>query len=610
MDKLTESDSLALDIIRKEKSAFESGYSYVTSNIAFRMQGPGGVIEQNRKNYWGVFDSPIDPGSGREKIWQHLTKQFVDFVVKNVDLDTKDISFYAKSPKSRGLTNLVRHIIKNKLDAARFGETLDLIIRQLAIDGTVVVSTDMHKGKLDVKIVDLLNFFIDPVSTSIAEANSVIERIVLPLGEFKRLAKKNGWKNADIQGALDIARTSTSPNTTPKSVVHEVELWRRRGLAPLFSDTEEPTEIICSCTDGTWLFHHSEKRKDNKDKGYEEAWYTRVHGRWYGEGVAERLQQYQIWYNTTRNIRINRAFLTQLGLWAIRKGSGVTPQMLSRLSANGAIPVGDVNNDLKQIPMQDASPASYKDDEVIYTEAQRTTGAFDTAVGDSLPASTPATNAAIQNQGAQSHFTLIREGIGMFIERLVENRIMPLTFADLKVNDLIRMHCEQDELQEIDEMMVNQELYTQLEAVQQAGLFIDPMQVEMERQRALQALQSQGKQRFVELLQTLDVTEFDVDVQVTNEEQNTPVMVQNINSMIQVLGSLGMVDAVIDLTRQEADLLGLDGSKIRPPQPTMQPGFNQAQSMNPQTAPGGNPKEQYARTLIDNVAPSVTAEPQ
>ncbi len=604
----TTSDSIALQLIVKEKTAFESGLAYVTSKIAYKMQGPGGVIEQCRKNYWGVFDSPIDPSSGREKVWQHLTKQFVDFVVKNVDLDTKDIQFYAKSPESRGLTNLVRHIIKNELDEARFGETLDLIIRQLAIDGTVVVSTEMRNGKLDIKIVDLLNFFIDPVANSIADANSVIERIVLPLSEFQRLAKKNDWKNKDIQGILDAARTSTLPNATPKSEVHEVELWRRRGLAALFSDTEEPTEIIASCTNGTWLIHDFSKRKDNRDKGYEEAWYTRVHGRWYGEGVAERLQQYQIWYNTTRNIRINRAFLTQLGLWAIRKGSGVTPQMLSRLSANGAIPVGDVNNDIKQIPMQDASPASYKDDEVIYTEAQRTTGAFDTAVGDSLPASTPATNAAIQNQGAQSHFTLIREGIGMFMERLIENRIMPLAFADLKVNDLIRMHCDQDELQEIDEMTVNQELYEQLEALRDQGLFIDPMQVEAERQRAMQMLQAQGKQRFVTLLQSMDVSEFDVDVQITNEDQNTPVMVQNINSMIQVLGSLGLTDAVIDLTKQEADLLGLDGSKIKPPQP-MQPGFNQAQSMNPQMAPGGNPTQQYPQTLIDNYSPAVTQEP-
>jgi hypothetical protein len=283
--------------------------------------------------------------------------------------------------------------------------------------------------------------------------------------------------------------------------------------------------------------------------------------------------------------------------------------MLSRLSANGVIPVGDVNNDIKQLPVQDASPSSYRDAEVIYQEAQRSTGAFDSVAGDTMPASTTATNGAIQAQSAQTGFTLIREGFGMFIERLIQNRAMPLALSTIRLKDLIRMHCDEKELQEIDEMMVHETLYSQIEQATAARLPVDPMQVEMARQQALASLQQRGKERFVELLHSVNPGDYDTDVTITTEDFNAPVMVSNITTLVQSLGAMGLIEPAVELTRQAADLMGLDATRIKMPMAPAPMGNNAANSQNPAVQPGGNVANTPPQGLNEIATAARTMEP-
>src|SRR5579872_6410150 len=106
---LPSAESEALRIVKFEKTQWETAFAYVTERVAFNMRQ---LIRACRKNYWGVFDQPIDPTTGREKIWEHLTKTFIDYVTSAYDLDTKDITFRAKHPEAYGLTDIVRSVVK------------------------------------------------------------------------------------------------------------------------------------------------------------------------------------------------------------------------------------------------------------------------------------------------------------------------------------------------------------------------------------------------------------------------------------------------------------------------------------------------------------------
>jgi hypothetical protein len=539
---MTEQSSIeleAINLVKLEKERWEVATAFVTRKVAFQMRN---LIDQLRKNYWGIFDEPTDPTTRRKKIWIPLTESIVESVVKNIDLDTKDISFKAKRQEAIGLTGLVRNIVKNELDYIGFGEALDELERMLAIDGTAVWKTisyyDEKRKKKCIKIipVDLLNFYIDSTAHSIQEAESVIERALLTVAEVKSM---NGWINAkDVQGSTGLDRrdgqfSQTFQNTGNTPLVEVFERW---GLMPkkLLTGDPEDTDlveghIVVSGTRGDWRIHLVEANT-KKLKPYEEAWYTRVPGRWYGKGVAEKVMMLQLYVNTIVNIRINRSYLAQQGIYKIRQGSGITPQSISKLAANGAITVQTMD-DIQQLVMQEASAASYKDEEAGMSWARQVTGAYEAITGESLPSSTTATIGAIQNRNASSQFVLIKEGIGMFLERWVKNHAMSVILGDLKRETVVRYYPQS--LADYDEARVNQELYAQLESIHASRGFLDPAQVELERQRAIAQLQATGDHRFVRVLDAVEVMDYDVDVQITNEDFDKGILMQNLISALQ-----------------------------------------------------------------------------
>lgn len=562
----------AIELIRLEKGQWDTATTFVTDKVAFQMRN---LIRQLRKNYWGIFDEPVDPTTGRKKIWVPLTESLVESVVKNIDLDTKDITFRAKRAEAIGLTSLIRSVVKNELDIIHFGESLDELERILAIDGTAVWKTieyydeERERKCLQIVPVDLLNFYIDPTVHSIQEAEAVIERAILSEDQVKTM---DGWINTDkVIGSLNIDRTdgqySQAYNSTGNTRL--VEVYERWGKMPKSFLTGNPEDtdyveghIVASGTKGGWICHLVEENKKGI-KPYEEAWYTRVPSRWYGKGVAEKVMMMQLWINTITNIQINRSYVTQLGIFKIRQGSGITPQSISRLASNGAITVQTMQ-DIEQMVMQDASPASYRDQDSAMSWSRQVTGAFEAITGETMPSSTTATIGAIQNRNASSQFVLIKEGIGMFIERWVQRHALPIILKNLKRGSVVK-HFP-DRLQDYDQQIIAQQIYDQVNEANEQGKFLDPEQVQMEMERGIASLQASGDQRFVELLDPVEILDYEVDVQITNEDYDTGVAIQNLVQMLPAAPEFRL-----QIIEQIFDRMGMGPFKA--PAPAVQPGM-------------------------------------
>lgn len=572
----------AVALTSQEKTDWEDGVVFVTDKVAFNMRN---LIRVLRKNYWGVFDSPKDPNTGVDKTWVPLTESMVEATIKNIDLDTKDINFRAKKPGAIPLTSVVRNIIKNRLDQIGFGEYLDELERTVAIDGTAVWKTYEEtvngKKKMNIKIVDLLNLYTDPLARTMAESSSNIERAIVPLSEFKSMS---GWENKDdVSGEVGLSVSSDDRNYANKNGQSKmVEVYERWGLMPksfitgLVSDDEEYIEghIVVSGISKNAKCHLIEENKKKDEEGnpirpYEEVWLTRVPGRWYGRGVAEKLMMLQVWVNQIVNYRKTRAMVTQLGIFKIKQGSGVTPQMVSKLASNGAITVRSMD-DIEQFVMQDASPASYKDEEVIQTWAQRVTSAFDVATGESLPASTPATNAVLQAKNADSQFVLIKEGIGMFLQRWIKRQAIPILAKTITQDELVRITGEGDNVEEHDEKIVDQIIFQKLSEAKAKGEFVDPVEVERAKQSFLRRMKLLGKDRFVELKKKLNFADYDVQVYVTNEEIDKSVLAANLMTALQI-GSANPMSGipVREVLKQVFDVMGLDGNLLPEQEPQM-----------------------------------------
>lgn len=563
----------AIEIVKGEKTRWEISNAFITDRVSFKMRQ---LIRILRKNYYGVFDQPHDPITGLQKIWYPLTQINVEAVVKNIDLDQKDIGFRSKTPNGYGLTEVTRAAVQDKLGKVYFEQKLNDFERMLAIDGTAVWKTYEENGKMITQYVDLLNIYIDPTTPSIQEAYRFTERsLMFP----EQIEQMTGWTNTD--GIGDNV-TEGLPRTDPywmnrasqvNSNVKMVDVYECWGMIPkslitgLKADENEevPGHVVVSGVDSPGkercLLIEANTRTDsegNSLKPYEEAWYTRVPNRWYGMGVAEKVLNLQIYANIMFNIRINRSRVSQLGLFKIKKGAGVTPQMLSQLPSNGAVVLNNMD-DLQQFVMQEASQSSYTDENVINSLSERLTNAFEVVTGEALPASTPATNAAIQNQNAKSGFTIIKSGVGEFLRRWIDRHALPIIAKELTVGQLVRITADDESFKELVDRIVLNQAMESLDKSYANGYLPSPQELTAAVASAREKMLKNNV--FIKLTKDVIASELETEVFVTNDEMDVSVTIQNLISMLNFAPEFR--EAII---KQTFDLMGLS----MPPQ-TQQP---------------------------------------
>lgn len=577
-------ESGALKLIKQDVQDYEHAVCYVTDRVSFRMRE---LIKELRRNYWGIFEQPVDENTGRERIWIPLTESIVDAVVKNIDLDTKDMNIRAKKPGTIGYAAVLRTAFRKYLADSGFGQKLDELERGVSIDGTWVWKTYevKRKGKMYLcfEPVEILNIYVDPTARSLTEADSYTERSLYSLDQ---LALHTDW--VGIEEAIETAKTNVSPIErdgiqSANNNVKLIEVYERNGLMPLslITGNDEDTEmiegrIIASNAMNGGIVHVIEQNKKTDEYGLpirpcEECWYQKLPNRWYGRGPAEKVINLQVWLNTIVNIRITRSYVAQLGLFKIKKGSNISAGMLQRLAVNGAITVNNME-DIAQLPVQEASQASYQDESMAVDWANRTTSVFEAVTGESLPSSTPATNAAIAQRAGQSQFVLIKEQIGMFLQRWARRHVLPFLAQQLTEGEILRLTGEPEELREMDEYVVNKLLVTEIEKMTKAGKFVDAEQVMKKKEQLMEQRKAMGGERYIEIgKKDYNPTDYDVEVYVTNEEVDTAVLSQNLMTTLQIVAqnpNTGVDPNLI--VRTLFDVMGLDATLYKSKQPPMQ----------------------------------------
>lgn len=583
----------AINIVDGERQNWEDATVWVTDKVGFKMRD---LIRTVRKNYWGVFDEPIDTRTGREKTWIGVTMSTVEDIVKNIDLDAKDVNFKARYPEGEHITEIVRGIAQEKMDKMMFGELLDADERVLGIDGTFVWKTWQQGNHLRRESVDLLNFYIDPQARSIQDALRVTERCI---STPSAVAKMSGWYNTDgLVGATNLNANDgdTGAMMAQNKTVGELDVWETWGLIPEYLITMKKKDtamveghiVISGLQAGKPTCHLIEKNtkvdyNGKSIKPYEECRYATIQGRWYGVGPAERLLALQEYLNTVVNIRINRSYVSQLGLFKIRKGQGITPAILSKLPSNGAISVNQMD-DIEQFQIAGPDATSYKDEEVIRSWAQRIAQSYDVTAGETLPASATATSTAISNANAKTGFSMAKDAIGFFVERWMDKHALPIWAKSVSVGDVVRISG--DALDDVIEKVVASKAVEIMEEMRAQNLVPSKQAFDDANKQAADILKKKGS-LFVELLQDIIAKNIETRVYMTNEKLDVPVTVQNLLTLLQVAPEYRD-----DTVKEVYDLLGLRrpsnkqempqemGSAMKSPMESMQQLTTRASTMN------------------------------
>lgn len=591
----------AIGIVRGEKQRWEVATAFVTDRVSFKMRQ---LIRICRKNYYGIFDVPVDQYTGLEKTWYPLTEINVEAVVKNIDLDQKDINFRALTPDAYGITDITRAAVKNKLSGMYFGQKLDDFERNLAIDGTAVWKTYEEQGKLIVKPIDILNIYLDPTTPSIQEAYRFTERTLMFSEEIQAMTGWINTANMDYNVPEGLPRTDPYWMNRATQVNSNVRLWDvyelwgkipKSLITGLRGDDTQEVEghIVVSGIDspGRERVHLIELNKKTDKEGnalkpYEECWYTRVPNRWYGRGIAEKLLTLQIYANIVFNVRINRSRVSQLGLFKMKKGAGVTPQMLARLPSNGVVVLNNME-DLEQMVVQEVGESSYRDEDTLNAISERLTNAFQVATGENLPASTSATEASMQASAAKSGFALIKDTLGGFLERWMDRHALPIIAKELTVGEVVRMSSDEDSYADIVERIVLNQALTALDESFKKGYLPSPQEIQQQIELAKEKMIKSDT--FITLLRNVIAEQLETKMYVTNEEMDVSVTVRDLLTLAQVTPQYA--DQIAKMT---VDLMGLSPFKT----PTQSQGQQQPGQSQPSPLPQGQQQQQIQTNAV------------
>lgn len=571
----TPQEKKAIEIMQAEVTNWRDGVVFVTNKASYKMLGADGIINKARKNYLGIFDVERDEITQKKKIFIPLTEDMVETVVKNIDLDSADINIRATNPNGFAPATILRYLLNYFMRRNYFGEILNEMLRLFCIDGTIVLKSLKNYDKrlngqsIRSKIVDATNFFIEPSENNIQEAGAVIERNILTLSE----AKQYPWDNLKyLEGRTDIERLDIGIIGKQISTqVPYVEVYERWGDLPKYcltgreEDKEDwvPTITIVSNLFTNPIVHKIVPNK-NQIKPYEECRYRKIFGRWHGRGIGEIASGLQSYINEVVNLRLNKARIAQLGLFKIRRGSGITQQLLSSLTTGGVIPVTRMD-DIQELATTGVLPFSYQDEDRIYTWGQRITNAWEVGRGETLPASLPATTAVLQERGMRTGFDLLQENLGMFLSRVFERHIIPLLLETIKDEEVISIIGSPKDLKEIDESYINYQLNRAiLNSLMGGQGFPPPDYIEHLRKIYRDNLKAFGKTRYFKVRKDfLTNWKYEVEVFVTGEAFNKAVMVRQLNDILLTYSRLPGVNIDVDAVFKEIlDLMGLGGARF------------------------------------------------
>lgn len=561
----------ATTIVNEHISKFKDPEVFITEHVSFSIRP---LVRLLRKNYYGVFDKPFDAQTGRKKIWVPLTMTMCDGVSKNSDIDTKDATFTARSREGIGNTEVVRATVRRELEDTYFGQDIDMAIRTLSIDPTIVWELTPYKknGKTHIKRtpIDILNVYIDPSAPCLQDVDFAVRTLM----SKKEMQANENWINLDKAVEQENLPRYDDMGRSIRSTGKMVEVFTFYGEVPEYlvtgkeSDKKKvPVKMVCSGNGGVITLHLIERNtfKDkfgNAIKPYEEGWYTKLPWSWYGISPAWKVLDLQEYINTTVNIRVNRNTVAQYGIFKMRSGAGIRQKDFARLGSNGVIKVERMD-DLEQMNVNEVGAGSYNDEAMAKQWASEVTSAFDIVRGAPTPASATATAQAIEDRNSKSAFILIRDSVGYFLERVIDRHYLPHVPKMVKETGTVRIYADVDNIEELRERAA---AYIVAKEMEKAGVTPTVEETEQAINATLDKFRS-DKNLFVDATEEIIVSMLDTKIAFTNEKMDNAIVARNLIDMMRLVPP----EMQKPISDQVFDLFGLERPRSAAPMlPQMQ----------------------------------------
>lgn len=476
-----------------------------------------------------------------------------DAIARFLDVDTKDIRLHATNPISYYSTMFLEQELKYWLKKNKFGMLLNDMATDLATYGSVV----LRKTKDGAEIVDLRRLFLDPTVKDILDSRFITIKHLLTPSELKEKVK-DGWDADAIERIIDNVKDQESDSQTSyeddgnndgTSSVPLIEVYERYGeltqeeceQCNIETDNDfERTLVIVAEPHRTSYNPDTKKSESLAEVLFSKAWkgeypfrdvhYAKTPGRWLGVGVVESLFDAQERINELENQKRTSMELSSLHLFQTQDET-IVQNVLTDL-VNGDVIIS--KSGIQPVVNEERNLQAFQTETDAWNVlADRVSFANDVVTGGAIPASTPATNAVIQNTNSISVFLFKRQNFTLFLQEFFNELVLPQVLKDLSEEHMLRYVGDPANLNAIDKVFINKKI---VDEILDKGRPLMTEEIEAIKFQAKEELGKTGNQRFVKIKKDLyKDLEFEFDILISNEQENIQVLSQNTFSLLQTL---------------------------------------------------------------------------
>lgn len=521
----------------------------ITDGYSFNMKETINKIELYRAS---KFKSGDKDSQGDKKFFFNIINPQCGHATKNIDIDRKDVRVRANDGNHRVQAMIYNEELKFWMRENNIGYLFNKISEELPKYGSII----LKKVKDDIKFIPLRRCMFDPAVNNKEnnydiQSNYFVEEHYFQPDGLRKMVKK-GWDKGVVNELIEAMRKNKDNDI--KVFEYYTEMPKTATSKQYEMSVAYVSMIRMKAAKG------NEKRiakllfKDSvKKMPYKKLDYLTIEGRALGLGVIEMLFDSQQRWNEMANQKAKSMKLSSKHIFQTRD-TAVEGNIMTDVMDGDVL---KVNSEITPLANEERNLAAYNAEETnIMNIVRSNANAFEIVTGEGLPSRTPFRLGALMNQNAGKLFDFIRENIGMFLEEILTEWVLPRFDAEmirehifeLYDSKTIRLIIDRDVNRRINEAIKKMVLAT--------GNYPTKEEVTLLKEQLSNEASSDVK--FVKVIDGYLKFNKTVYIDITGE-QNAPQKAETISNMLMLLAQNPQIMQDPNLSGMLEDLMATVG---------------------------------------------------
>lgn len=578
-------------------------YSYILEEENKFQTVPIPVIEgynwsmyQHCRRTLMYLNSRYETGNFGDQPFNNIILDKINLQHRAVDIDVSEIQPFVDDPDEYYKSFIVRKYHDKWAREQDLGEFFNDLSETWTDYGGVIVKNE-RQAKPRVVPFNTIAF----VDQSDMSAGPVCEKHYYTPDQLKEYEGK--WKNIDevilLAGQDDQTKETDRSKQKIEGPTSYIEVYELHGVleASWLDDTAEmftytrQMHVVAYYKDekgrkqGITLYEGKERASP-----YKFALRDKISGRALGRGGVEELFEAQVWVNYSEIQQKEMLDIASKILFQTSDPSYTTKNK-TRNAQTGQVFFHEENKPLSQIQVNPVNVQFFQNKvEMWNAQAKSVSASFDSITGEESKSGTPFRLGLMQNQEAHSLHLYRKEKLGLFLQTIYRDWILPYFALDLSKPQKFLSELSLEELQQVMEQVITN---AQNDAIKAKMFDMDAEDITQEKLDAIAEITRNnwagGNKKFIEIFKD-EFKDMPIDVQIiiTGEAKNNAFVAEKLSA---IFAQIAQNPAILDNPMMERLFNEiLEASGVSPMQfATMKTGATQTPENTPNNAPVEQP---------------------